>query len=188
MRTSFALILVTGLLLFTNCRKDPALIELDPLGNTLVLQLDVNYEIEAAAETTLGTNFVDQVLNLELQSESSEIDVSSQVLVFKESGDTALYFYDKHLISPNLLPNERMAITDDRLYTKISTADFVSLADSKYNSELMLKKVGNSNLLHGYFNSETGNRIAVFSFIVYVLNEEVGFSFPTRQYFLIAAK
>lgn len=185
MKTSVVVIFLTFFLLIVSCRKDDPLVRLEPLENLLVLQLDVNYEIEAAGEIQIGSNFLDQKLDLTVHFENNEIGENSYALIFNESGDTALHFYNRRILKPILESNERLAITDDRFYNKIAITDFIAIENSKFDSQLLLQSVGNSGLLHGYFNSESGNKIAVQSFIIEVFNETFQINLTERKYFVI---
>ncbi|NOQ73626.1 MAG: hypothetical protein GQ574_16590 [Crocinitomix sp.] len=187
MKTSFALIFVTACLLLTNCRKDPALVGLEPNGNTLVLQLDINYEIEAAAELTLNIAYTDSILDLAWKAVNN-CTGSKLVYCFQASNDTVLYFADRQLIQPNLTVSDRMNLKDGRLYTKITTDDFTPFEDSKYDAEQLLLKIGDSRILHGYFDTESGKKISVVSTLINVYSEELQIAIPTRKYFVIAAK
>ena len=179
------LLLFLSLLTFSNCRKDPPLIGLEPMGNTLILQLNEHYEIEGAAELMLNVDYQENALNLVYDAAPNQ-SPTTFVLQFANTLDTVLYLRNQILITPSL-DTSRMNLKDGRLFTKITEADFIPLLGSNYNLTQLIEQVGDSRLLHGYFDSSSGNKITVYSAIINIFDAEIGMSIPTLKYYLFIA-
>jgi hypothetical protein len=184
MKSITQIVLIASLVIFSSCRKDAPLVGLNPQGNVLVLQVDKEYNIEKSAELNINSSSKDG--KLDLKSFYQDIGTSSHVTIYSESSsDKVMHFKDGVVQTPTLENNSRTQSRDGRLMNQISNADFVPFGSVLFSMKGLVENVGDSKLLHGYFDQSAGRKISILPIVLREYDEELQSTIPVRKYYLI---